>query len=123
MNDTIEPDNVIVFNLFDLEIGVFFNPDVFEKFFSEKGINIPLIDQSNAMAVQVHDAEKIPYFAFWIPVNTPVHKIVHECVHMVDFVFNFYSLPTGCKNTELRAHMVEYFLSKLLTFVGHEYAK
>jgi hypothetical protein len=32
--------------------------------------------------------------------------IVHECSHIVDFIFDQQNLPTGVENTELRAYMI-----------------
>lgn len=54
------------------------------------------------------------WFVMVLPDDIGVHKIAHECIHAADFAMQFAMVPTGVKNTEIRAYIVDDLMRQIL---------
>ena len=45
-----------------------------------------------------------------IPERANLGTVVHECSHMIDFMFEVHGVPGGVESTEIRAYMLTQLL-------------
>ena len=53
---------------------------------------------------------------FWIVFKTPepnAGTIVHECIHAVDYLFEFVGAPVSVENSECRCYLTEWLFGKV----------
>ena len=61
---------------------------------------------ANAMASEHEDSTGAPWWSMYLPDDTSVPTIVHECSHIVDFLMDAHGVPVNVENTEIRAYML-----------------
>ena len=62
---------------------------------------------SKAMACSIVGGNGAMYFSMHLPKDAPLSQIVHECSHMVDFLFDHHGVGLDVGHTEIRAYMLQ----------------
>lgn len=79
------------------------------KKFEYKADAIPELDEESS-SINYVDAHRATYVFF--NKKTPIHVLVHEIVHVVDYMFAHFLF--SLEDTELRAYLVEYIYEKYI---------
>ncbi len=62
--------------------------------------------KGRAVASYDQDDNGIYWYALCIPDDCNLGTVVHECSHMIDFMFETHGVPGGIESTEIRAYML-----------------
>lgn len=62
---------------------------------------------AKAMACSISGKDGAMYFSMYLPEDAPLSQIVHECSHMVDFLFKHHGVGLDVCHTEIRAYMLQ----------------
>lgn len=57
---------------------------------------------------------------FWVvfPKKPDICLIVHECSHVVDYIFDYTGIPISVENTESRAYMMGFLVGEMMAHYG-----
>ena len=70
---------------------------------------------TNGLAIKSTGADGLPYF-FLAVFNRNIQTLVHESVHIVDYLLDRHGIPIDIANTETRAYLTDYIFSKALQY-------
>lgn len=102
------PLGIILVNPFQAQVAIFDSIKARNKYYKKvlKIGNILPAEITVAVASYNQDDDG----AFWYSITfneTPtMGTIIHECSHMVDFMFETHGVPGGIESTEIRAYML-----------------
>lgn len=101
-------------DVFDTSIPVFTSDKARIKYIEKKGGNPQPINGKFRGAAPydvVGDGGVI--FSLILPKDAEISTWAHECVHVADLVMDYSGIPTGVKNTEIRAYIVGHLMDQL----------
>lgn len=107
-------DGVIYLDVFNIQVGVFWNTKRCNKFLKHKGIKNRCNKNSFGEVHVFTGNNGNLYFVILIKKDANVSTMAHEASHMADFICEFLGIPISCKNTETRAYIVGYIVGKLM---------
>jgi hypothetical protein len=117
MPKELKPDAVILVNPFQAQVAIFRDLKKLEKY-HRKVLHIEVnFDRSaRGMASEQVDKDGSRWWSLYLPGDTSLGTVVHECSHIVDFLMDAHGVPLTVENTEIRA----YLLGVLFMDVCHE---
>lgn len=114
MGDMIIRKGVKIINIDMLKIEVAFinSRKKYIQFCADNGLDDSQVN-INAGLAEIVTVNNLPYFVISVfEKNIPL--LVHECCHMADFILQHKGIPVTVENTEIRAYLTEYLVSKTL---------
>lgn len=113
-----KPKSVVMVMPYRAEVALFDGYEAMEQYFKEE-IKAPIHGgrASYGCAVWTTDDEGTKWFAISLEDKANFWTLLHECSHMVDFIFEVFGVPCGPENTEVRA----YTLTELVGDVANEF--
>ena len=112
MKDKHKPVGMVLVMPFQAQVAIFDSLKARNKYYKKvlKLDNIIPAEVTIAVASYNQDDEG----AFWYSITfnqTPnIGTIIHECSHMVDFMFETHGVPGGIESTEIRAYMLQLMI-------------
>ena len=105
-----EPD-IIELDVFDLQIAIFKSLKHYVKYFKKVlklNIKQKKKDKYSSRGYAMFEViDGVKWHSFILPDNAKPETIVHEISHMTDLILHYNDIPSGIKNTELRAYISE----------------
>ncbi|WP_065321770.1 hypothetical protein [Tritonibacter mobilis] len=117
MPKKLKPDAVILVNPFQAQVAIFRDLEKLSKYHRKVlRITVDFDRSAHAMASEQVDEDGCRWWSLYLPEETTLGTVVHECSHMVDFLMEAHGVPLSVANTEIRA----YLLGVLFMDVCHE---
>lgn len=84
----------------------------------EKQYNLENIDNTiEAFVFKNYDKKPSPTWVIVLPENVKLPVVVHECVHLTNFVFNHVRIKLDSENDENQAYLTEWFFEQIQNFI------
>ena len=96
----------IYLDVFHVEVGVFRKDSARMAFLKSRGVDVVPTGSCFGSAHMDKDAEGTPFFSMVLSKKATKATWAHECVHIADFLMGRLGIPTGARNTEVRAYIV-----------------
>ncbi|MGR3495237.1 hypothetical protein [Citreimonas sp.] len=106
------PDYVATADVFNVEIGVFWKRKRFSRWLRERGMQ-ECDGAADGKAACVRDPEGVDWHVMLICDGAPEKTIVHECVHVADWIMDSAGVPCNAENTEIRAYLVAHIYQQV----------
>ncbi len=122
MNDLVIPDegcNLITIEwLNNLSVAFLHTEDAFHEFISinELPVDTDLWYTQNGATLNITHNDVTHYVLFCSELS--IRTIIHECTHIIDYIFRDVGIPISEENGETRAYMVEFMCMKIFDIIG-----
>lgn len=101
-------------DMFDMHIPVFTSDKKRVRYMERKGCIPEPIQAKFRGAVPIdYDSDGTPMLSMILPKDAKISTWAHECTHVADLVMDYLGIPTGVKNTEVRAYIVSHLMDQL----------
>lgn len=100
-----KPKAVVMVMPYRAQVALFDGYAAMKRYF-EKKLDVQVIggDASYGCAFCEQDDNGVTWFGIVLEDDANLSTLVHECSHMVDFIFETHGVPHGAENTEVRAY-------------------
>ena len=105
MKDKHKPIGMVLVMPFQAQVAIFDNFKSRQKYY-KKVLKIETDCEGFACASYDRIGNGPWWFSICIPEHCNIGTIIHECSHMVDFMFETHGVPGGIESTEIRAYML-----------------
>lgn len=104
---------------FNVQVGVFQSVKNCVKYLRNLGCD-PVHDTRACYGQARWDEDKdgVLWWSIVIEDDATTATVVHECVHMADFIMDKLGIPTGVKNTEVRAYLTADIFRGVMQILG-----
>lgn len=118
----LRPIGVVYIDMFKVQAAVWDKESTRVKALAHFGIKdaAPAIPVLGTVA-RDPDAAGSWLYSMTITPEADTGTWAHEAVHLADFIMDTLDLPTGLKNTEVRAYMVGHIVEQIHTIMHHHY--
>lgn len=100
---------VVFVDVFNIQIGVFRSQKKCRKYLADLGCVIDPVTGAHHGIARVDEGNGgEEWFSLIITKSARDGTLVHECVHMADFIMESLGIPTGVENTEIRAYLTQH---------------
>ena len=106
MKDKHKPAGMVLVMPFQAQVAIFDNLKARNKYY-KKVLKIGnTIHAAVAVASYNEDEDGCFWYSITFQSEPDIGTIIHECSHMVDFMFETHGVPGGIESTEIRAYML-----------------
>lgn len=105
MSKKIEPKDIVQVMPYRTQVALFDSYKNMKRYFLNR-LNIDLEGGSASLGCAAYelDNDGVAWFGLSIEKDANLATLVHECSHVVDFVFEVHGVPCTFGNTEVRAY-------------------
>ena len=116
-----KPIGWIVVDMFNFHCPVFTSDEARVAFSKKKDIPFEAYNEpSYGHVCRSIDDDGSYYFSMVLTPEASIGTWAHESSHLTDFIFERFSIPTGVKNTEVRAYMIGCMVDQIAEFMAKE---
>lgn len=106
---------IIVHMLGGVEVLLVHTKEQLEFLIEENGLDIDGWDSCDGRALQIEQGGSAAFIIMIKSLGLNYRTLVHECVHMAQYILDYKGIPTDVDNTEVVAYLTDYLFKECLS--------